>query len=202
MKKISLILLLITAAFNTSAPMAKSKTAAKINPAIAVANAKLQAKPILFFDTSEFYVEREASITYPGSVIRASKSVEMNEIEEAMENEMKDFMLKSQQIGADSQKLCDEANASNRQQNMKREKLMKKLRAIKEAIAKRLNGCAVLEYNAPSSSIIVVDPAYDITQEVFDTLNKEYQDSQSKKPTCKHSCDVHCPTKCNTHCPH
>lgn len=216
MKKISSLILLITAAvFNASAPMAKSKTAAKGNPAIAATAAKFQAQPIVYIDSEDGLFKNYG----------ISKSIEFNQLTDSMEQSSKMFKeewdacyqkyleLSSKRANNEitQEKYLKESGALSLQLNGKiqekydeintplyeaRSKVRTKLIEIAINIGKHLGASAV----APTSTVFYIDPAYDITQEAFDTLNKEYKDSQSKKSTCNHCCDVHCPTKCNAHC--
>ena len=195
MKKISLLLLSITAGFNMCGAMASKNKIT--NPAIVVAALKLQAKPILFFNTERINVEREwlmtgnvVPINGYSKLVRASESLEMNDIDTRRHQADQEYRKASQEC--QTNKITDEHNAIIAQLSQQETGVLKKIRTIKEAIDKRFGACAVFEYVAHYNDIICVDPAYDITQEVFDTLNKEYKESKSQKAKCNH-CSVHCP---------
>lgn len=70
-------------------------------------------------------------------------------------------------------------------------KIELKLMAIARNIAKRLGACSVLEigrYVHGGGELEYVDPAYDITREAIDTLNKEYLPERATvKPTTSSS---------------
>lgn len=220
MKKISLILLSITALFNTSAPMAKAKPDAKNNAAITVAAAKLQAKPIVFFNRNMLYPDEDCS---PGKciVIKKASSLEMGDIINEQRNEQEKNNKKHEQATQEwnkaiqewkekkiTQAMLDKARAKkevswaefqkstdemNQKCGQKYNALEQKIKEVEEVIAKKLGACAVFECS--SSPIFLIDPLYDITQEVIDVLNKEYIESNAKKPTCNHCCDARCPHK-------
>ena len=64
---------------------------------------------------------------------------------------------------------------------VQRYKLMKKLIKVSKSIAKRLGAYSVVPKSyACIFSPFWVDPAYDITKEVIDTLNKEYDATHCK----------------------
>lgn len=172
MKKISFILLLISALFNRSNSMEKLKNAYKANPAMAAA-VRLQAKPILFFNYSVLYTKSTEWI-YLNNLIGSSY-------------EKRDKCGNEQE----AQILYDQIKEAH----IELENIENKVKKIFQSVCKKYDASAILVSSG------YVDPSYDITQEVIDTLNKEYETSQSKKPTCNHGCDVHCPTKCNMHCP-
>lgn len=178
---------------------------AKVNPVTAIAASKLKAKPILFFN-----VDRLSAFTdFETGILQSSKSDEMNDIEKPRYQAYQEFQLKIQEIcdrakGADSygqrKQLTDEYNAeSYAKYNQPQEEVRKKIAIIAASISTRLGACVVLNYNTNSlietSSLMIdcIDPAYDITQEVYDTLNKEYKDSKAQRSTCNQSCCIHCP---------
>lgn len=232
MKQITLILLLVTA-YNTSTPMAKTKMAAKPSAAMAVATAKLQAKPIVFFDIADLTYEyskeiKEGKLSHETFV---AKSVEANDIaneirmlHEELQFERDDLnnklsvLLKKLEGGdithatytKESKPLYDALNSLHgwagseidsrvlRTQKLWLEitnDIPQKFKICAKAIALKKGAYAAFEYNSNSlwEQIFCVDKAYDITDEVIDTLNKEYKESQSKKHACTHCCHAHCP---------
>lgn len=218
MKKISLFLLLIITGVNTCGAMIVKNT--KINPAMVVAASKLQAKPIVFFDIKDLNSQRDYQTGYliQSSKSDEMNDIEAEMYKAQKDYSFKSESLGAEQqaiynkycanqitqtvyqqeilkINDKSQKISDEINASSSKYETSRIEVKKKIANICATIAKRLGACAFFYYQ-PGALVggdllyACVDPAYDITQEVFDTLNKEYKESKAKK--CSH-CDVHCP---------
>lgn len=224
MTRINLFILLTIAA-NTCGAITPKNT--KTNPAAAIVALKLQAKPIVFFNTEELHAERDYQTGY---LIRSSKSDEMNDIEKAryqhslseqasrkaLEDKMNAgrLQLNNKQITQEAwdkeyKRLCDESTKMSHESCEKTNALSRQEQAVPKKIAeicgkvsKRLGACAFFYYNPNAEAwyfAMCVDPEYDITQEVLDTLNKEYNESKSQKNLCNNSCCDHCPLKNTQH---
>lgn len=212
MKKICLLLLSIIAEANTCNAMAVKNT--KVNPAMGVAVSKLQENRILFFDQKALY--DTYTIGECPYRIACGKSLEYNDLidnrnelnnnyEKLAENISKKypnaipsiFFQIGDAVDEQTQKKTEEMNLAKENYNADLakvndaiSKVESRLLEISIEIGKRMRASAVLDI----SSCLYFDPADDITQEVFNTLNKEYNESESQKSTCNH-CSVHCPHK-------
>jgi len=61
------------------------------------------------------------------------------------------------------------------------EVVRQKMLIIINDLIKKYDACAVWIYKEPHHEIIIqIDPAYDITKEAFDRLNKEYLESKTR----------------------
>jgi hypothetical protein len=60
------------------------------------------------------------------------------------------------------------------------EVVKQKMRTILIDLCKKYDACAVIIYKEDFYNILYIDPAYDITKEAFDRLNKEYLESKAR----------------------
>lgn len=222
MKRISLFILLTIAGINTCGAMSHKNT--KINPAVSAATTLLQAKPIVFFNIEELRAERDYQTGYLSRASKSDEmndiekeryqhSLSSQASRKAFDDKMNAgrLQLNNKQITQEAwdkeyKRHCDEStkmsNESSEKSNAlgrQEQAITKKIATICAIIAKRLGACAFFNY-APNISEIYafsmcIDPAYDITQEVFDTLNSEYNKNKPQKSTCNQSCCVHCPLR-------
>ncbi len=223
MKRIKLLIFLVITAVNTCGAAANNS---KQNTALAVVVSKLQAKPMVFFNTERLNCEIDNQVR---NIKKASASNEINDAETKLCNVDREFWAKhialddkqtetmkkynQQKISADAcnaecKKISDEREQLNAERNanimrfrQQQKDVLKKITIIAESIAKRLGACGIASYNPDHYQLMLqiptiacVDSAYDITDEVLDTLNKEYTETKDEKPKCNH-CGIHCPHK-------
>ena len=203
MKRISLFTLLALAAANTCGAMEINSTTVNsttINLVMAVAASKSQAKPILFFNIEALPSKIDLNT---GEFLCTSRSLELNDIENRRYKNHQEYLEKYKAIqdkvspeiwAAESAKysiqvkpLNDEYRANLIKSDLQKIDVLKKITVIATATAKKMEACGVLSYDSkqflgssPHMAFACADPDCDITQEIFDTLNKEYQDSKWK----------------------
>lgn len=192
---------------------------------VVVAASKLQAKLIVFFNADNLFCNMDYQTgditTSSKSYEMNDLSNKLYHVEKEYQKKYGDLQdeynqarnkWSNQQISqADIQATHTKYNSQRQQLDNERSSAMqklgsqhtdvqKKITAIAIAIAKRMGACGVLNYSSAqyvgaSPLIACMDPEYDITQEVFDTLNNEYNKDKPQKPACNNSCCVHCPLK-------
>lgn len=227
MKRISLFILLAIAGINTCGAMSPKNT--KINPAIVAATTKLQAKPIVFFDIKELEANRDYETGYLKTPPKSDEindiekqMYQFHQSNQAIQKEQQDKMnaarlqydnkqithqawIKAQEdANRELVKGTNENNSKNNSLALQRQAVSKKIVTICTTIAQKVGACAFRYYSSNADHCeqflcMCVDPAYDITQEVFDTLNREYKESKTIKSSCNQSCCVHCPLKNRQH---
>lgn len=119
MERISIFILAALGIINPAVPMAKSKTTAKVHPAVSVATAKLQAKPILFFNTTGISPELDYTT---GKIIKSGKSDEFTNFCVEYNKMQKEIFAKK--------KIRHCKNGTKCRQNGVRDKLLKKIKIL------------------------------------------------------------------------
>jgi Skp family chaperone for outer membrane proteins len=157
----------------------------------------LAAKPVVFIDVHAMLeIEGKQYLVKPRNSLHEWENLYNEEQEITKSNtaeyepltqlrlQYRDLCLERLIDGDTYQKKMDELNAISANITEKysekitliyqqKANVMAKISAVSESIAKRLGACTIIPISAGQINFWV-DPAYDITDEVTETLNKEY----------------------------
>lgn len=123
---------------------------------VCAVDSNLAARPTLYFDRSTLQPPNQQGLTF--------WSLEAADLQKQSED------VPKYQQG----KTSEEINAVYKLIGDRTKNVRQKAKAIMTSVANRVNASAVFQYWGGDGDVAYINPAYDITREVIDELNKTY----------------------------